>query len=492
MRRAAAGGVVTFVGAMTSAGLGFLLSVLLARTMGTAGAGIVFQAIAVFTITLSITRLGLDTTAVWLLPRLVSSTKEQLRPAVAGLLVPALVASTTAALGWYVFRAASSTTSEDQDGLYGAVDAVAAFLPAAALMGVCLAAVRALGDIVAFNAIDNILVPTLRLAGVILAVMLGGATTAVSFGWAVPWFVGAVAASLVLLHRVRSNEWNTGRGRWPGRALRGQIRAYAFPRAISTALEQSIIWLDVILVGLLAGSAAAGVYGSASRFVAAGVVVSTALRIVVAPRFSALLAQRRLAEVQSLYAVTARWILLFGSPVYVILAVFAPTVLNWLGDGFGEGATAMMILCVGSVVVLAAGNVQALLLMSGRSGLGALNKAVVLLFNVLGNLILVPKLGISGAALAWAGSMVLDTILASIQVRVTTRISISLGSISYVVVLVVACVAVPSATVAHFLGQGAFPMLVAVGTSGVALLAVCILDRDRLRLVDLVRMGRTK
>lgn len=218
--------------------------------------------------------------------------------------------------------------------------------------------------------------------------------------------------------------------------------------------------------------------------------MATALRIVIAPRFSALLAEGRTADVGELYVVTARWILLFGAPVYLTLAFFAPTVLGWLGDGFASGVQAMTILCVGSIVVLAAGNVQALLLMSGRSGLGALNKAAVLAVNVLGMVLLVPRGGIEAAAAVWAASMLLDTVLASLQVRRATGIALSWASVARVGLAVTACVALPAWLVTELWGQGAVPLLASIACGAALLLGYLLLDRRTLHLADLVSMVR--
>lgn len=486
---AARGSVITFVGSVSSAALGFVLSVLLARTLGTAGAGIVFQVIATFTIALSITRLGLDTTAVWLLPRLAMEEPGRVRAGVHALLVPALACSVLASVAWLAVSS-SVQVSSDRQALFDALDVAAVFLPAAAVMTVALAATRAFGGVLAFNAVGNIGLPLLRPAGVLVAAALGGATTGAVLGWALPWLVGLLASLLVLFGYLRAPRWVREGGRLPGRALTRRISVYAVPRAIASALEQSIVWIGVILVGVLAGASAAGVYGAAARFVAAGLIVSTAIRIVVAPRFSGLLGERRFADVEELYSVTARWILLFGGPVYIVLAVFAPTVLGWLGPGFDEGVGVMVVLCLGSIVVLAAGNVQSLLLMSGRSGLGAVNKAVVLILNVGATLLLVPRFGIIGAAAAWAASMLLDTALAAWQVRSATGIILSTRSIVYVILLVSACVGVPSGAVVLLLGQGSAQLLLAAGVSGACLIGACVLDRERLHIDELARLGR--
>ncbi len=488
--RAARGGAITFVGAAASAGLGFLFTLLLARLFGARDAGVVLQTVALVTIAVSVARLGTDTTAVWLLPRLRSQHPEQVPGAIAFLLTCTVSAGLVLVAAWVAARAVAPS----DDTVAGVVDGVVWVLPVASGLAVALACTRAFGGIVAFNAVDNLLVPALRPVALVAASLLGAGALGAALGWALPAVAGLAAVSLVLLRHLRRLRAGLPAGtpasRWPDRTLRRTVAAYAVPRTFAAAMEQSIVWVGVLLVGLLIGDAAAGVYGTAARFVAAGVVVATALRIVVAPRFSALLAQGRSDDVAELYVVTARWILLFGAPVYLTLAFFAPTVLAWLGEGFGSGVHAMAILCLGSVVVLAAGNVQALLLMSGRSGLGALNKAVVLLVTVVGMVLLVPSGGIEAAAWVWAGSMVVDTVLASVQVRRATGIALSWGSVARVALAVAACVALPAWVVTATWGQGVGPLLASIGCGGVLLVGYLLLDRRTLHLTDLLAMVR--
>lgn len=478
------------MGAASSAALGFLFTLLLARLFGPTDAGIVLQTMAFFAIAVSVARVGTDTTAVWLLPGLRARSPEQVPGAILFLLTCTLAAGTVGVVGWFTARAFWSPDS----AVAGVVDVVVWLLPVASVLAVALACTRAFGGIVAFNLVDNVLVPVLRPAALVVAHLLGAAAVGAALGWALPVAVGLAAVLLVLHRGVASLRARLPAGvrasRWPDRTLRRTVTAYAVPRTFAAAMEQSIVWVGVLLVGLLVGDAAAGVYGSAARFVAAGVVVATALRIVVAPRFSALLAQGRTDDVAELYVVTARWILLFGAPVYLTLAFFAPTVLAWLGDGFGAGATAMTVLCLGSVVVLTAGNVQALLLMSGRSGLGALNKAVVLVVNVAGMVLLVPEFGIEAAAGVWAASMVVDTVLASVQVRRATGIVLSWRSVLRVGLAVGLCVALPASLVTQLWGQGVGPLLLSIGCGAVLLVGYLVLDRRTLHLTELLAMVR--
>lgn len=490
LRKAARGGAVTLVGSFFSTAMGFVLAVVLARQLGAVGSGVVLQAIAAFTIGLSVARLGMDTTAVWIVPRLKIDAPAELRGACWGMVLSAGLAGLVGTAAWWAARLALGSEVLGDVRVTQAVSAVAWALPLGAMMMVALAATRGFGGVLPFNLIGNIAVPAARPVGVLVVILLGGSVMASALAWVLP-LVPAVLVSLwVLVRQLSAFEQRAGvtAARLPSRDLQRRLLGFALPRTVSSALEQSLVWLAVVLVGVISGSAAAGIYGAASRFVSAGVIVLTALRIVVAPRFSALLAQRRHAEVQDLYTITASWILLFGGPIYVLLAFFAPTVLSWLGPDFGDGVVSMVVLCLGALVMLAGGNVQSVLLMSGRSGWGALNKLVVLLVNVVGNILLIPHLGILGAALMWSACMVLDTLLAVVQVQRFTGVRPAVGAISAVLLVVALCAGIPCVAMITLLGNTTIALVGSTLLAGVLILGYCFVDRRRLHMAELLAM----
>lgn len=486
-------GVASFLGSATSAIMGFVLTIVLARTLGDIGSGVVLQAVAVFTIVLSLARAGMDSVAIWILPRLAVSDPARVRGTVGLMFLVTALSGTICAIGTIALAPNFALTGDSHASeVASAVSIAGWFLPIGALLLVALAATRGLGGIVPYVSVGSVGLPLVRPLAVWLVAIAGGSFAAVTLAWAAPLPVALIAAVLVLRFQIKRHE-RVGdvRGAWSvNPALRKSVFAYALPRTLSAGLEQSLIWLDVIMVGILAGSAAAGIYGGASRFVAAGLIIDTALRIVVSTRFSSLLHQNKIAEVESLYRTAATWLVLFSTPVYLVLAVFAPVVLSWLGPGFDQGAQSLAILCVGAILTLAAGNIHSVLLMSGRSGWAAFNKVVVLVVNIAGNLILVPLIGINGAAISWAASMMIDAVLASIEVRRFIGIRLGAGAIAYALLIPTLTIGLPAIVFRMTVGETELAMLLAL-TGGTALFcAWCALDRNRLHLNDLRLISR--
>lgn len=431
---------LTFVGSLTSAVAGFALSLILARTLGTSGSGTVFQVISVFTIASAVAKLGLDTTAVWLLPRLAADGPDDVRRATRILLLGSLLGGI--ATGVVLFAIAPLLDGDAQD-LATITRIAAVFMPFSSVATVGLAITRGLGGVRDYVLIGSVGLPVGRLVAVSVAAAFAATAIVASAAWLMVLVVAAVLALIAVQRTMRRFRAN-GAGHTPDRELIRRIGAFSAPRTLSSTIEQSLQWLDVLVVGLLAGPAAAGVYGVVSRLVQAGTIPSTSMRIVVAPEFSRMLHQDRHAELNELYTRTAQWIVLFSMPIYVLLAVLAAPVLTIFGPGFEVGATALAVMCVGAAVSASTGNVQSLLLMSGRSGWAALNKVIVLAVSILLLLTLVPLFGIVGAAFASAVSVSLDAILAALQVRHGVKVRSSFRAVLLAVIASGLAAAVPA------------------------------------------------
>lgn len=484
-------GALSFAGSAISAVMGLALIIVLGRSLGDAGAGVVLQAIAAFTIALGLARMGMDSTALWTLPRLAESQREMARPMSWMLLLIAAFGGLVGAVGLFV--AAALIDSSVAGSLTArTLRAIALVLPIAAVLLTALAATRALGEVTAYVLIGSVSLPALRPALVLAAVGLGGGALVAGIVWAVPLVPAAAAALGVLVVQLRQLGPSAPLSEFRRSPLPRQAVRYAFPRMVSSTLEQLLIWIAVPIVGVLAGAAAAGVYGSAARFVAAGMVVDTALRVVVAPMFSRLIHRHDTAEIEDLHHTATIWLVLFSAPIYLLLAAFAPVALSLLGDGFSAGAAVLTIMCLGALTTFLAGNIHSVLLMSGRSGLAALNKAAAVTVNLVLLVLLVPLWGITGAAAAWAAACVLDALLATVQVRYLLRLNVSLIPGLRPLVVGLTTVAVPAMVMRGLFGA-TLPAAVIAGVIGAALfLIVCRLDRRHLRLDQLTLLARRR
>lgn len=212
------------------------------------------------------------------------------------------------------------------------------------------------------------------------------------------------------------------RGRWrPVTYRSGQLAAefwsFTGPRAFQATFQVVILWLDILIVGAITTSYQAGIYNAVSKLAIIGTFALEGNRLAIGPQLSALLARGQHDRAAELYQSTTRWLMLATWPLYLMLAVFPTVVLGVFGPRYITGASALAVLSLAMLVNLGTGNVTVVLLMGGKSTWSAMNAGAALIVNIGLNLFLVPRIGILGAAIAWAASIVLDNVLAMIEIR---------------------------------------------------------------------------
>lgn len=483
-------GALTFGGSVIAAGSGFALSVLVGRALGTAGAGVFFAVTSGFIIASTVLKFGADTAQLWRLPRLISAGDlGELRVTLAVAFVPSLLMSLLVAVlvvGLSGLIAPQLSGGQDGLGVRAQLVWAASALVFMAPMSNLVAGTRGLGQVKPFVYIQNVALPLGRLASVAAVVSVGAGGVAVMAAWSVPVGVAFVLA-LGALHRRMDLvlDARSVSGRRSLREIVVEFQRFAMPRWVTASIEVVLIAVNTLVVAFFIGPAAAGVFGALAKFVTSGTLAEQAVRILVAPRFSALIGNGDIRAAERLYWVTTPWIVTVSWPIFVTLAAGAPAVLGIFGTGFEQGARALTLLALTMCLSQLAGNVQTILLMSGRSELQLLNKTVAVIVLLALDVLLIPIWGIVGAAAAWSASILTDTTLAVYQVRRGVGIRLSSMMLWRVMTAAAVCFGVPTAFAVHRMDAGLRGLVAALGLAVIAYLPFLWRWRHGLRLAEL-------
>jgi O-antigen/teichoic acid export membrane protein len=423
-------GFIKLAGSVSAGIFGFLFIMVVARGLGPAGTGVFYEAVALYLIASSLAKLGADAGATRMIARYRALERlPDLRRTVTIALIPVLLVAT--GLGAAMFVLAPRIAELVADGrhvaeLVPSIRVLAPFISVTAGSAVLLAASRGFQTMVPLVVVNNIARPILRpvLAVVVLALGMGG--IAVALAYAVPVALGFVAALVWVLRLLRRAEEPSLTGpldSTPTPRLASDFWRFAAPRAFAAVFSTTVTWLDTLLLGELRSTVDAGVYNGATRYLKLGSFALTVLYLVTSPRISALLATNDREGAGTIYRTTTGWLMLTSWPVYMTLAMFAPVLLSVFGPGFVEGQTALTILALAMLVSMAAGPASPILLMAGHSVANTTNSAVALVLNVGLNLVLIPRYGMTGAAIAWAVSIVVNNVAAVVELWLLERLT---------------------------------------------------------------------
>lgn len=456
--RLARSGSVSLTGSAFAAVGALVLAAIVGNSGGAYGAGLFFQAIAIFTIVSQVLRLGTNTAIVRQLAgqRVQGRKGEAWRTAIIAL-VPVTIAAAIAAVVLIVFSDALAsllTRPAETATLSELIRNMAPFIGCAAVLGVLQTLVRMIRGVTSFTVLQSLVTPLARLVAVSTAIVITSSVSQYFWGWMLPIPLVAIV-TIGLLVRPLVADWRERRES-PG-SLASEARTFwgfSAARAVGSALETTLEWADVLIVAALASPAEAGIYAIATRTIQAGQVVDRAMRIAVSPTISALLTQNDVTAARDLHTSVTRAMILATWPYYLMLATLGPAVLSVFGEEFRAGSTVLIILGLAMMIQSAAGMLQSVLLQGGRSSWQMYNKTIALSLNVGLNLLLVPVLGIVGAAITWATGIIVETIIAGWQVHRRMGVSLEPRRLITAMVLTVAVFGVGGLLARVTLGPG--------------------------------------
>jgi O-antigen/teichoic acid export membrane protein len=501
--------IVNLVAMVTGAAMSFGLVVLASRWLQPDGAGQFYELIAMFTILSNTFELGADTGLLrWISrARATGGLRDVGRVTLIALIPVTAVGAAVAVALWLVAPEASRLFLHGVPVAAGTADIrfVAPLVPLGALSSVIVDGVRGYGRMWPYLVIEGLGKPTVRIVAV-AAVLLAGLSLHVAIiVWGLPVIAGLIAACLIFVGVMRKETprevpdtrpaaaQSTGQNadeRSRTRTLAVQFWAFTGPRALQATFQVTVLFLDVLIVGALASTYQAGIYSAVSKLAILGTFALEGNRLAIGPQLSALMSLGQRGRAAELYQTATRSLVLLTFPLYLVLAMFPSVILGIFGSKYSAGASALAVLCLAMLINLGTGNIVVVLLMGGKSSWCAINAGVAFAVNIALNLLLVPHLGVLGAAIAWSASIVIDNVAAMIEVRWLMAMPLFGDGFLLASGITLACFGVTGLAARLLLGE-TIPALLAAAAAGTVSYAFALyFSRSSLQIAELARAMR--
>lgn len=159
---------------------------------------------------------------------------------------------------------------------------------------------------------------------------------------------------------------------------------------------------DKVMLGIYLNAREVGIYSIATALVAFVSIFLQSINQIFAPIIAELHASRQSELLLNLYQTLTKWVLGFTMPLAFVIMIFARPLMEIFGREFGEGWPVLVIATLGQLVNCGVGSVGQLLLMSGQQQKMIRAQAIAVPIGLTINWLLIPHIGLMGAAIAAA------------------------------------------------------------------------------------------
>jgi len=471
-----------FVGSVVADVSAFLFKVILAQEFGPAEFGLFSLGLLTVTVATSVSLLGLPDGIVTFVSRFRSNSESN---KIAGVLVTAGALSVGLSFGLVIFLWTFATPISlivfSSPELPPILRVFLLAVPAKSIIALsgalCLSYERAGVQ----TMIQNVLPKTGILATATFVVFAGGDIQSLIWWYVtVLWLTAAfgVLVSYVLLRGEPVDGLKTNTKR---------LLVFSVPLFLSGFVGIFLNWTDTWLVSYYLTSTSVGIYQSAFLLGTSIAIFQVVIASSLYPDFGALLAEGRYQTIQKRFREGVKWIVIFTVAPVTYLVVFPDQSLSLLfGSEYSKGSVALVVIAAGQLGSVAVGPATNLLKTLKQSRYILVSTVAAVVINVALNVLLIPRYGMAGAAMATATGSISVNVLHLLKARQNLTIRVPIRVLGFTVcigattALLVRSIIGTVTALPTFAGHVAlFSVLYAVGVVGIGL----VNHREVLRLV---------
>ena len=178
------------------------------------------------------------------------------------------------------------------------------------------------------------------------------------------------------------------------------ILNFSFPLFLSSSMMLLLQWIDVAILGYYVTTADIGIYNVVVKVSMISSIILFSINSIAAPKFSELFSKNKLDELKELVKQTSKLIFVASLPILLLIFAWKGYILNFFGKEFMQGSMSLNILILGQVVNIICGSVGYILIMTENQKVFRNIILITTMLNIILNILLIPVLGILGAAIA--------------------------------------------------------------------------------------------
>ncbi|WP_423743380.1 flippase (plasmid) [Haladaptatus sp. SPP-AMP-3] len=257
--------------------------------------------------------------------------------------------------------------------------------------------------------LQNFARPVTRLAAVLLVAAVGVSVAGVASAYLASFVITGLIASYYLVVRLPFSL------RGGSRSRTRELLRFSFPLMIASTMAVQLGTIDTLVLGIKSDTASVGVYNVVFPLAQLLTLFNASFGFLVMPVISKFHSQNDDDSMRDVYQTVTKWVFIMTLPIFLMMLLFPETIIRrTFGAQYTGGALTLMILTAGFFVQGVTGPNGDTLTSIGNSKLIMILNGGVAILNIALNVVLVPRFGAVGAAIATATVYSLLNILFSV------------------------------------------------------------------------------
>ncbi|HET7324962.1 MAG TPA: flippase [Halococcus sp.] len=236
-----------------------------------------------------------------------------------------------------------------------------------------------------------------------------------------------------------------------------RVWSFSWPLAVASSFILLMSNVDTLMIGYFLGSKQVGYYRALQPLRKVTLFVLSSFLFVYLPQATRFYSEGEIEKLTDLYRVSTKWIGAGTFPFVLVFVVFAPDVIRvFLGVEYLPGTLAFQVLIAGLLLTAFVGPNGATIKALDRPRLEMYSALLGLVVNVALNVVLIPALGIVGAAIATImGYAVYELIEVTVIYRLTGDHPFSIANVKPLVPTAIVAVSIAKVLSPYKLGLAA-------------------------------------
>ena len=407
------GAGVAFFGRIFGSGCQFLFNVLVARLIGAGPLGLYYLGLTVANVAGTFSRLGLHNG----LQKFVALYQgEEDLARVKGTIIQAvwigLILGLASGLILHRFAGPIATSIFKKPGLEPVIQIFSFSLPIMVVLFLLLFSTQALYIMKYTVWVQNIFQPFCLILLAVIFYYLGHGLQGILYAYV----LSALFAMGLAAYFLQKCFPESKRGIRPIYETKKLLR-YSVPMMFLNIFYFLTMWTDTLMLGYFRSSSEVGIYNAAMRVALLAVLILESFNALFAPMISDLYNRGEKDRLAALFKDVTLWVIATSLPICLLLIVLSKGIMAFFGTSFIPGWSCLVLLVSGQIANTSAGPVGRVLMMADKQDVMLGTAVGVYMVNIILNILLTPRYGINGAAVATFSSLALLNLIMLFEVR---------------------------------------------------------------------------